>query len=146
MRITAPDVRNELVINDPISGGQITLYYRLPTTAERLKYSQSLFQRKGNKIKYTYAEARQEWGKQILLGFEKGAFGVMKDGKKTSYSSDPESKDYREDWKELVCEFASDLIEVLAAHVFEGASPSVVPHFESGEETGETEELDEKNS
>jgi hypothetical protein len=140
MRITSPDVKNELTINDPISGGQITLYYRLPTTQERLKYNQSLFQRKGNKITYTYTEARLKWGREILLGFEEGAFGVMSKtppggkGKEVPYSSDPESKNYREDWKDLVCEFASDLIEVLAAHVFEGATPAIVPRFENEED------------
>jgi hypothetical protein len=144
MRITAPDATGKVSINDSISGRIIVLYFRVPTTRERIQYSKSLFQRKGNKITYAYAEARQKWGREILTGFEEGAFGVVKGDKEIPYSSNPESKNYREDWKNLVCEFASDLVEILATHVFEGSTPLVAPRLgEEEEETGE--EVDEKN-
>ena len=37
------------------------------------------------------------------------------------FSSDPSSPNYDPEWKSLVQKYASDLIETLAAHVFEGA-------------------------
>jgi hypothetical protein len=143
MRITAPDTKNELVINDPVSGDQVTLYYDLPTTKERIGYHQSLFRRDRNKIVYTVAEARQFWGKKILAGFKEGDFAVMEKGATVPYSSDPKSKDFREDWKELVCTYAPDLVEFLASVVFEGATRGAAFEFTAGD--ADIEELDEKN-
>jgi len=139
MRITAPGVRNELVINDSISGTQIILYYRVPTTQERIRYSQSLFRRERNKIVYSVAEGRQHWGKELLVGFREGDFAVEdKKGKAVPYSSDPENKQYREDWKELVCTYAPDLVEFLALTVFEGATRGVNLDLVLGEEAAGT--------
>jgi hypothetical protein len=146
MRITAPDVRNELVINDSISGGQITLYYRIPTTQERVRYSQSLFRRERNKVVYSYSEARQHWGREILEGFKDGDFAVREKGKDVPYSSDPKVKNFREDWKELVCTYAADLVEFLAVTVFEGASRGVNLDFLSGGEEEVPDEASGKKS
>ena len=119
-RITAPDVVNKLKINDAISGETIALSYRLPTTEERVKYNNSLWKRERNAFKTRFSETRQRFGKLILAGFEDGAFAKMKDGKESTYSSNPQSPDYDPNWKDLVCEYASDLVEFLAMTVFEG--------------------------
>lgn len=141
-RITAPDIVNELKINDAISGETITLFYRLPTTDERVRYTKSSIRREGNKIKNEIAETRQKFGKTILVGIKDGDFIKLVDGKEAAYSSDLQSLSYDPNWKELVCTYASDLVEFLALTVFEGNSRDM-DIFSSEEEAGENAE---KNS
>jgi len=143
-RITAPDAQNELRIDDAISGDVITLYYRLPTTEERTKYSRGLFTRERNKVKSTVAEARQKWGKAIMTGFKDGDFARVVDGRKVFYSSDPASPDYDPKWKETICTWASDLVEFLALTVFEGNTREI-DNLPDDDEAGIIEEVTEKN-
>lgn len=114
------NVRNTLTIQDPVSGTAIKFYYRTPTSEERVGYQNALFKREGEKVDFKITEARQEFGLKILEGFEEGAF-ENGDG---PFSSDPKAPNFNPDWKDLVKTFASDLIETLAAHVFEGARVS----------------------
>jgi len=141
-RITAPDVINELKINDAISGETISLFYRLPTTEERVRYGKASIRREGNKIKNEIVESRQKYGKLILTGIKDGDFVKIENGKEVSYSSNPQSPDYDSNWKELVCRYASDLVEFMALQIFEGNSRDI-DIFSGGEEAGEDAE---KNS
>lgn len=130
------DVRNELKIVDPISGSIIKLYYRLPTSEERVKYASDHYEWVEGKIQVNAIKARQKWGLEILNGFEEGSFekkvtqglspelqgegggeGVTK---WVSISSDPQSPNYDPNWKTIVSENAMDLVEALAEYVFEG--------------------------
>jgi hypothetical protein len=115
------NVRNELRIHDPVSGSAVVLYYRLPTTEERIAYSSAIFERDGEKVKITPGIPRHEYGSEILLGFEEGAFEKEADGSLIQFSSDPKSSAFDPEWKVLVIKYASDLLDVLAMHVFEGA-------------------------
>jgi hypothetical protein len=108
---------NKLVVHDGLSGGEIELYYRTPTTAERVSYMSRLVKREKDKVKMRSAETRLHFGMEILTGFKDGAFGF--DG--NPISSDPAHPNYREDWKDLVKETASDLVSLLGFVVFEGA-------------------------
>lgn len=117
MRDLKPTDKNELVVLDAISGTDIVLYYRTPTTSERVAYQRAQIKKEGKKIKIRASQARQEFGLKILTGFADGAFGY--DGR--PISSNPEAANYREDWKDLVLAQAADLVEVLALTVFEGA-------------------------
>jgi len=130
MRITEAELKNELRINDAISGDVITLYYRIPTTKERVQYSTSLFRRERNRIISAVSQTRQRLGREILLGFKDRDFGHLVDGKITPYASDPVSPLYLENWKDLVCSHASDLVEFLAMTVFEGNSRMIEPNEE----------------
>lgn len=141
-RVTAPDIINELKINDAISGETITLFYRLPTTEERMRYGKSSIRREGNKIKNEIVEARQKFGKMILTGIKDGDFVKIVDSKEVPYSSNPDSTEHDPNWKELVCKYASDLVEFMALTVFEGNSRDI--DIFGGE--GETEEDAGKNS
>jgi len=133
MRDLKPTDKNELVVHDAISGTDIVLYYRLPTTSERIAYQRALIRKTGKKVVLRAGEARQEFGLKILTGIREGDFGY--DGK--TISSDPKSERYRDDWKQLVGETAGDLVEVLALTVFEGARTATAPtdfDFDEGEE------------
>jgi hypothetical protein len=103
---------------DKISDSKITLFYRLPTTDERIKYANSGISRKGNKIESTIGENRIDYGEKILTGFKEGAFekspGVL-------LSSDPKSSNYDENWKTIVKNYAADVLAALAVFVFEGS-------------------------
>jgi len=106
-----------LVLNDNISNTRITLHFRMPTTAERVKYLSGLFKRKGNELQPNVNEIRAELGAEILLGFEEGAFTT----EKGIISSNPNSPLYEPSWKDIMAKYAPDVIEMLAIHVFERA-------------------------
>jgi hypothetical protein len=117
MRDLTKSDRNKLVINDTRSGTEIELYYRNPTTQEEIEYQSKLIKRKGKKVLINAFETRLQMGLKILTGFREGDFGV--DGK--PISSDPSSPNYREDWKDLLKEYAADIVTAFAFAVFEGA-------------------------
>jgi len=113
-------VKNELVIRDPISGSEIVLYYRVPTSSERVAYMSSLFERKEDRVISRITEARQEWGLKIIEGFRDGAFEKMNGDGFIQMSSNPKSKNYDKGWKDHLKIYASDILEALSEHIFEG--------------------------
>jgi hypothetical protein len=114
------DVRNELKIVDPISGSIIKLYYRLPTSEDRVKYASDHYEWVEGKIQVNTIKARQKWGLEILEGFEEGSFEKKVDDQWKGFSSDPQSPNHDPNWKTILSENAMDLIEALAEYVFEG--------------------------
>ncbi len=132
MRDLKPSDNNQLTIHDAISGDDVVLTYRTPTTSERVAYQRAQVKKQGKKVILRAGEARQEFGLKILTGVRDGDFGY--DGQ--PISSDPKSPNYRPDWKQLVGETAGDLVEVLALTVFEGARSAAAPDldFEEGGE------------
>jgi hypothetical protein len=117
------DELNELRIQDNISGSGIFFYYRMPTTAERAAYANESFRRRGNKIETRIVATRQKYGKLILQGVREGDFTVpgAAAGQDIPLVSDPASPNYDRQWKETVAAHAGDLLELLAAHVFDGS-------------------------
>lgn len=105
-----------LTLNDRISGSKITLHYELPTSEERIEYSNSLVTRNGSQIEYNHSETRAKYGLKILRGFNDGDFAKAVD---KPISSRPDSPDYDPDWKKYVSQYGSDIVEMLAIHVFE---------------------------
>ncbi len=120
MRDLQPSDKTKLTVFDAIGGGDVDLFYRMPTTKERTAYSSSLVKRKGNKIINKTGETRIRFGLDILTGVQDGYFSYGGQ----PVSSDPNSPDYREDWKDLVEKTASDLISALSVTVFEGVRPA----------------------
>ena len=117
--------RCELRINDRISGTDLVMYFRQPTTRQRIGYSTESLQRKGNKVKFRQSETRLKYGKRICVGIRDGDFEIP-DGNGTyvPLSSDPQSRHYKENWPDLIEQYASDLLELLAIHVFD--APAVI--------------------
>lgn len=123
------DELNVLRIQDNISGSEIVFFYNMPTTAERAAYANESFRRKGNKVETRIIETRQKYGKQILQGIREGDFEILEGDKAIPVSSDMKSPNYRPSWKDDVAAFAGDLLELLAAQVFDG-SASAAPKGE----------------
>jgi hypothetical protein len=101
---------------DGISGGKVVLYYRLPSTRERIAFQKGCYKEKNGKLVNQTVAARAAYGELILTGVRDGDF-VFGD---TPISSDPTSPNYRKEWKELVSATAGDLLITLGMHVFEG--------------------------
>lgn len=116
MRELTRSEKNTLTVLDTRSGSEIELYYRNPTSREEALYNTRLVKKKGAKIVIRSFDVREEFGLKILTGFRTGDFGV--DGK--PISSDPNDPNYRDDWKRIVAEGASDIVRTLALTVFEG--------------------------
>jgi hypothetical protein len=116
------DLTNEpniFKIRDGVSGEVKEFIYRTPTAMEHQAYAAKSLGLRGNKAVISrkgIADARVEFGLKILIGIKDDQFGVG--GK--PISSDPQSPDYREDWKELLKQYAPDLISLFAVDVFDG--------------------------
>ena len=159
MRIIGENIRNELRIQDPISGTVLTVYYRMPTSEERVAYDSAKYQKVGDKLEIRLTEAGQIFGEKIITGFPEGTFvfkgsdpgtvpftgensglsqlpaseasGRLGPSRKRlspsaaaddlrPFSSDPASPNYDPEWKLLLWQYASDVLEALGLHVFEG--------------------------
>ena len=121
MRLIGENVKNKLNIKDPFSGDVLHIYYRSPTSEERVKYFSAQFEIVDGKVDLSPSKGRLELGAAIILGFDEGDFGREVDGEPRPYSSDPESPSYEAGWKDLLMKFAPDILEALALHAFEGA-------------------------
>lgn len=108
--------RNDLTIQDTISGSEIGLYYRLPSTKERVAFNKACFKQQNGKLVNQVVAARAAAGELVLTGFREGDFSFAGQ----PISSDPASPHYRKDWKQLVKETAGDLLITLGLTVFEG--------------------------
>lgn len=117
----------EVTFDDNIAGGKIKIKYRMPTTEERIKYSNSQVNRHGRKIESIIGDTRQKFGKIILAGITDGDF--VKAGNKP-LSSNEDSPNYDAGWKEIVAKYAPDVIAMLAMHVFENALSRTEPDDE----------------
>lgn len=133
MRDLTRSDKNKMVINDARSGSEIELYYRNPTTQEEVEYQSKLFKRQGKKVLINAFNTRLEMGLKILTGFREGDFGI--EGR--PIASDPQDKNYKENWKELLKETAADIVTAFSFTVFEGAriDTGTEVDFEIAEET-----------
>ena len=107
--------RHKMVIQDPVSGSAITLYFRQPTSEERVAYQLSVFHLEGGERRLRLSETRFRFGLEILSGFEAGDF-VIQTGSEVQ-NLDP---DRHPDWKEHLAKHAPDLVSYLGQQVFEG--------------------------
>jgi len=114
---------NIAYVRDGVSGDLHELHYRLPTNAERVSYQAGLWVRKGKQLINQALETRLRMGSQLLVGFVKGSIGM--DGK--PFASDPNDPDYREDWRELLLQYAPDVVAVVALAAFEGTGVAEAP-------------------
>lgn len=120
MRDISSNATNELKIDDTVSGSVITVYYRQPTTEERVSYRANLWSRKGKHV-VPNVEMQINKGLRIMTGFKDGDFGF--DGQ--AISSSPQSPNFRKDWKDLLKTTAADILIALAVTAFEGVSASI---------------------
>lgn len=111
---------NTLTLRDNISGSDIELTYRMPTTKERQGYSNAALVRQGDQVVANTIEARLEYGMEILTGIREGDFEIEKDGEWVTISSDKSSSSYDPEWKAHVEADGADLVMVMAGHVFDG--------------------------
>ena len=107
----------EVTFFDRISDSKITLFYRLPTTEERVGFANGLVTRRGNKIDTSMGQARLKYAGLILLGFKDGSFSTDKG----PLSSDEKSPHYDPAWKTFIRQYAQDVLQMLAIHVFEAS-------------------------
>jgi hypothetical protein len=110
---------NVFKIRDGVSGEVKEFIYRTPTAMDHQAYAAKSLGLIGNKAvisRKAISEARVEFGLRILIGIKDNQFGMA--GK--PISSNPESPDYWEDWKELLKQYAPDLISLFAVAVLDG--------------------------
>ncbi len=119
---------NSLRILDNISGGELEIYYRMPTTREMQSYMDRRIERRGNQVVDNGAQVRLEFGKKILTGVRHGDFERLDEkGKYRPLSHDESAADYYPEWKNWMVEHAADVLTMLAVRVFEN-SAVIMPH------------------
>jgi len=123
----------EVTFLDRISDSKITLFYRLPTTEERVGFANALVTRRGNKIDTSMGQARLKYAALILLGFKDGSFSTDKG----PLSSDEKSPHYDPAWKTFIRQYAQDVLQMLAIHVFEASVVTSEPDDEVEKEKTE---------
>ena len=121
-RIIGEGVKNQLILKYQFSGDPIVLYYRIPTSEERIAYGSAKYRREKDKVEIKLTEARQVFGEKIIEGFKQGSFKFKLGDDLREISSDPESPDFDSAWKAHVKYYAADLLEILAEHAFDGMS------------------------
>ena len=109
------EARHHMAIQDPVSGSAITLYFRRPTSEERVAYQLSVFNLEGGDRRLRLSETRLRFGLDILVGFEVGDFIIQAEG-----ASEPLDPERHPDWKEHLAKHAPDLVSYLGQQVFEG--------------------------
>jgi len=124
------DELNEMRFQDNLSGSEIVLLYRMPTTRERVAYTNEAYQRKGRKVINRTVETRMKYGLAILGGFREGDFERKVGADWKPIASDSASDNYFPEWKAHVEKYASDLVEHLAIRVFE--LPVQIPEEDEG--------------
>lgn len=133
------DELNEMRFQDNLSDTEIVLFFRMPTTKERIAYTNEAYRLKGRKMINRSAETRMKYGLEILGGFRDGDFERKQGDDWKPIASDSASDNYFPEWKEHVKKYASDLIEHLALRVFD--MPVQIPE-EAEDQTAEGEDLD----
>ncbi len=109
------DKHQAMAIHDPVSGSVITLYFRPPSSEERVAYQLAAFHLENGERHYRLGETRLKFGAEILQGFAPGAFLVAEEGGPT-----PLEPARHEDWKARLMAQAPDLVSYLGQQVFEG--------------------------
>lgn len=140
MRIIGENVEHEIVMADPVSGSEISIFYRMPTTEERKTYIGAQYKRVEETIEDHSYDARVKYGKKIMTGIGEGqvAFEGKDDegeSKIIQISSNPEKEHYRADWKDLIEQYMPDVLWFLSFRVFEGMSIArITPNTSRGNE------------
>jgi hypothetical protein len=116
MRDLKRSERNRIVLTDGPTGDKIGIFYSTPTSPQFKAYRQAVVKRKGDKVVMDTWNPAVKFGLEIITGFDDGSFGY--DG--SPISSNPESPQYREDWKDLLAETAPDIIALVANVAFDG--------------------------
>ena len=109
------DERQVMAIQDPVSGSVITLYFRPPTSEERVAYQVAAFHLENGERRHRLGETRLKFGGEILNGFAPGDFLVTEAG-----GAAPLDPGRHQDWKARLVAQAPDLVSYLGQQVFEG--------------------------
>lgn len=118
MFVLKHEEENELVFD--YGGGSATLYYREPTTKEKIEYNNRLVSVSDAGLQNDVPSANLWGGKQVCTGLKEGDFGVPDgdNGAALPISSDPSSSNYRENWLELLEKYAVEFLAQLGSWAF----------------------------
>jgi len=128
------DELNELRIHDNLSDSVLVIYYRMPTTEERIGYSNEMVKRARNKLIPRMGNVYQKYGAKILMGIGDGCFEKKVGDKYVPISSNRDYEHFDPEWKNHIKNYASDIIEKLALTVFGDSVDDVDEETEDGEE------------
>jgi hypothetical protein len=114
--------QNEITLFDSLSGTKIKLYYKTPTTQDRILYQSAALNILTKKNSFEEVINLQlSWAEKFITGFRKGDFTV--EGKEIS--SDKNDSDYYPGWFGILKETASDILMNVIKTIF-GESSFVI--------------------
>lgn len=105
--------QSALTLKDPYNDGQeITIFYNIPSTAQRVGWAAKASQLKENDPTLPFFT---EIGREIITGFPDGTFGIDDSGKTRQIDSSPQSEHYAKDWRLQLFYIGSPNEDILAA-------------------------------
>ena len=113
MRDLKHSEKNSIAIFDKLSGSGLVIYYRTPTTKERIKYSSEQAQNLNTANFENVFETQIGWAEKLITGFSNNSFGYDE----KPVSSDKESEHYQPDWMKMLKETSSDLLMLFTESV-----------------------------
>lgn len=118
--VIGPDVIHSMDIMDPISRVTVRLFFRTPTTEERVNYQAGLIKVTGGRkprVQGRHIETRQKYGRAIITGIRPGDVAYQDDAGQVRDLADLPA----EDAAEKLTSWLPHVVETLAFQVFEGA-------------------------
>jgi hypothetical protein len=153
MRDLTPTDKNIMRIYDVASGTPCDIYYRTPTTQDRVAYNSAIANqvlqakdlKEPGKIKEAMAammDIQIKEAAKLITAIGEDCFGV--DGK--PISSDPDNKNYYDKWREILMDSASDIILTFAKTLLGEPNFVVKPDFLSSKSSDNSHANGRRNS
>ncbi len=118
---------NKITITDNFSNKDITLFHRMPTYSERMRYSTELYRTVEGKLT-VIPSTHVKYGALIITGFEDAAYcdgngsplttEPLREGKEIKVDGKKYKLLYREDWKDMLEDVVPEHLAMVASHVF----------------------------
>lgn len=152
----------EMPVTDELTGEKITFLVERPSAKLRNQYNNKAFQRRGSKTKFFTSLARVEFGLKVLKGIKDDEMSIPAEEHDNlenlrddiinapggvpylPISSNPTSKFFTKNWRQMVEKYADHLIEGIATKLFD--NPVTVDDLETETDNYEDDGEDvEKN-
>ena len=119
--------KNVIQFKHKPSNTDIEIYYKNPTTEDRVGYKNERIQRDGDQITFNVPETRIKYAEKIITGIREGDFGQEINGEVRPLSCNPDSEYYNDKWKDILKANAPDVLETIAVFIFDDPIELIPP-------------------
>ena len=103
----AESEKNVMIFMDQLSGSRLTLFYKAPTTTDRINYKSAIVKvALKSKDEKEIFDVQLNWADKFITGFAEGDFTL---GDKP-ISTDKESENFYDGWRQVLRDGAADIM------------------------------------